>query len=96
MLKELTEPLLNRNSNISSSFTYPQKTLAGLRFDYELDNFIAISEDKLSELKSFPDELVSRYYKCEPISFWNKNCLKGIISRNKIRLQRRNYDLDLM
>lgn len=95
MRKELTEPLLTRDSTISA-FTYPQKTLTGLRFDYELDNCISTSEEKLNELNIFPDQLVCRYHKCEPISLWNKNCLKSILSRNKIRLQRRKYDLDLM
>jgi hypothetical protein len=66
-------------------------------FDYEIDKPIDPNIYKKIELtESFPDNLVEKYYKCEPISIFNRRCLKEIVSEVRIRMHRRNYDLDLV
>jgi len=66
-------------------------------FDYEIDKPIDPNIYKKIELtESFPDNLVEKYYKCEPISIFNRRCLKEIVSEGRIRMHRRNYDLDLV
>ena len=66
-------------------------------FDYEIDKPIDQNIYKKIELtESFPDNLVEKYYKCEPISIFNRRCLKEIVSEGRIRMHRRNYDLDLV
>lgn len=66
-------------------------------FDYEIDKPIDPNIFKKIEIRdSFPDNLVEKYYKCEPISIFNRRCLKEIVSEGRIRMHRRNYDLDLV
>ena len=66
-------------------------------FDYEIDKPIDSNIYKIIEIsESFPDSLVEKYYKCEPISIFNRRCLKEIVSEGRIRMHRRNYDLDLV
>ena len=66
-------------------------------FDYEIDKPIDPNiYKKIESRDSFPDNLVEKYYKCEPISIFNRRCLKEIVSEGRIRMHRRNYDLDLV
>ena len=66
-------------------------------FDYEIDKPIDPNIFKKIESRdSFHDNLVEKYYKCEPISIFNRRCLKEIVSEGRIRMHRRNYDLDLV
>lgn len=54
-------------------------------------------EEKISYcLDSFKDELAPRYYKCEPICCLKKKLFKGLVSKKKIRLINKDFDLDLM
>ena len=96
MLNQLTEPLIpDRDSSLS--FSYPQKEFSSLRFDYEIDNVLFSSnDDRIPKENSFPDELVPKYYKCEEISLCSKKILKAIISKQKIRMQKNSFDLDLV
>ena len=96
MLNQLTEPLIPSRDSIDS-FSYPQKEFSNLRFDYEIDNLsLGNDNDKIPKLDTFPDELVPKYYKCENISFCSRKFLKEIISKNKIRMQKNEFDLDLV
>ena len=66
-------------------------------FDYEIDKPIDSNIFKKIEYSdSFPDILVQKYYKCEPISIFNRRCLKEIVSEGRIRMHKRNFDLDLV
>ena len=66
-------------------------------FDYEIDKPIDPNIYKRIELSdSFPDNLVEKYYKCEPISIFNRRCLKELVSEGRIRMHKRNFDLDLV
>ena len=66
-------------------------------FDYEIDKPIDSNIfKKIESTDSFPDNLVEKYYKCEPISIFSRRCLKEIVSEGRIRMHRRNYDLDLV
>ena len=66
-------------------------------FDYEIDKPIDSNIfKKIESADSFPDNLVEKYYKCEPISIFSRRCLKEIVSEGRIRMHRRNYDLDLV
>ena len=65
-------------------------------FDYEIDKPIDTNiYKKIDYSDSFPDNLVEKYYKCEPISIFNRRCLKEIVSEGRIRMHKRNFDLDL-
>lgn len=66
-------------------------------FDYEIDKPIdANIFKKIQFSDSFPDNLVEKYYKCEPISILSRRCLKEIVSEGRIRMHKRNFDLDLV
>ena len=66
-------------------------------FDYEIDKQIDSNIfKKIESADTFPDNLVEKYYKCEPISIFSRRCLKEIVSEGRIRMHRRNYDLDLV
>ena len=66
-------------------------------FDYEIDKPIDSNIfKKLEYSDSFPDILVQKYYKCEPISIFHRRCLKEIVSEGRIRMHKRNFDLDLV
>ena len=50
-------------------------------FDYEIDKPINSSIfTKINTYNNFPDQLAEKYYKCEPISIFNRRCLKKIVS----------------
>ncbi len=49
-----------------------------------------------NNLNGFLDEFVPRFYKCEPIFCLRKKFIKKIISKKKIRLINKDFDLDLM
>ena len=66
-------------------------------FDYEIDKPINNNIfEKINYYENFPDELAEKYYKCEPISFFSRSCIKEIVSEGRIRMHRKNYDLDLV
>jgi hypothetical protein len=66
-------------------------------FDYEIDKPIDSNIfKKIESADTFPDNLVEKYYKCEPISIFSRRCLKEIVSEGRIRMHRRNFDLDLV
>ena len=66
-------------------------------FDYEIDKPIESSVfKKINISNEFPDQLAEKYYKCEPISIFSRNCLKEIVSEGRIRMHKRNFDLDLV
>ena len=66
-------------------------------FDYEIDKPIDPNiYKKINLLEHFPDKLVEKYYKCESISIFHRKCLKEIVSEGRIRMHRRNFDLDLV
>ena len=66
-------------------------------FDYEIDKPIDSSIlTKINYHNNFPDQLAEKYYKCEPISIFSRNCLKEIVSEGRIRMHKRNFDLDLV
>ena len=66
-------------------------------FDYEIDKPINPSIfTKINYHNAFPDQLAEKYYKCEPISIFSRNCLKEIVSEGRIRMHKRNFDLDLV
>lgn len=101
----LNEPLLSSASNFSFkhdalSVMNNQNELTSLQFDYQIDNpSIQTCENIIQEQQTcneFPDSLVPKYYKCTPICFCNRHFIKAIISKNKIRLQKTNFDLDLV
>ena len=66
-------------------------------FDYEIDKPIdSYIYKQIETLESFPDHLVEQYYKCEPISIFNRSCIKELVSEGRIRMNKRNFDLDLV
>ena len=82
------------------SFTEGEEKDSGVYyndFDYEIDKKIdPCIFKKIDSLEHFPDNLAEKYYKCEPISIFNRKCLKEIVSEGRIRMHKRNYDLDLV
>ena len=65
-------------------------------FDYEIDKPINSNiYSKIEYSDHFPDEIVEKFYKCEPISIFYRLCLKEIVSEGRIRMHKRNFDLDL-
>jgi hypothetical protein len=77
----------------SNSVDKKYKEALEYEYDYERD---PIKEENLNELSRFPDEFAPRFYKCEDIGICRKKWMKGLVSKNKIRLINRDYDLDLM
>ena len=66
-------------------------------FDYEIDKPIDPKIfQKINLFHIFPDNLAEKYYKCEPISVFSRNCIKEMVSEGRIRMHKRNYDLDLV
>ena len=95
-INQLTEPLLNNeNPEQEMNLNLKSKTLFDLKFDYEIDTYINNLSEKIISINSFPDNLVPPKYKCEPISCWDRKYIKSIVSKKKIRLQKKNFDLDL-
>ncbi len=48
-----------------------------------------------NNLNFYLDELAERFYKCEPIFWMKKKFIKKYISKKKIRLINKDFDLDL-
>ena len=99
MNNEVKENLIEKE-NSKSSISLIKERDSGVYyddFDYEIDKPIDTSIlTKIDNYNSFPDELAEKYYKCEPISFFSRNCLKEIVSEGRIRMHKRNFDLDLV
>ena len=96
--KELTEPLLSNyflHSESQDSITVNQSNTFNLPFDYEIDSYINNLTEKIKSIDSLPDKLVPKQYKCEPISCWDRKYIKSIVSKKKIRFQKKGFDLDL-
>ena len=55
-----------------------------------------INNKLLNNLENFSDEFAPRFYKCENVFCLKKKYIKSIISKNKIRLINKDFDLDLM
>ena len=94
----------NSNNNIYKINSFNQKKLNSISnffennffFDYEIDTYIKNKLNSIiNSLNKFPDNLVNRYYKCESIPFYYKKCIKSLVSKKKIRLQKGKFDLDL-
>lgn len=85
-----------RESLVTSCNAFNKKysVQSNYEFDYEINYYK--ENGNIDENESFCDELVPRFYKCEPIKFYRKNWIKGIVSKNKIRLINKRYDLDMM
>ena len=99
MLNEAKESLINQeNSQNNISLTTERDSGVNYKdFDYEIDNPINSSIfTKINDHNNFPDQLAEKYYKCEPISIFSRNCLKEIVSEGRIRMHKRNFDLDLV
>ena len=82
----------NSNNNIYKINSFNQKKLNSISnffennffFDYEIDTYIKNKLNSIiNSLNKFPDHLVNRYYKCEPIPFYYKKCLKSFVSKKK-------------
>ena len=83
--------------NISNNYSNINKEQYISDFDYEIDKPINNEIfEKINVYENFPDELAEKYYKCEPINFFSRSCLKEIVSEGRIRMHRNNYDLDLV
>ena len=99
MNNELSENFIEKPSSINSISLIKERD-SGVYyndFDYEIDKPIDTSIlTKISNHNNFPDQLAEKYYKCEPISFFSRNCIKEIVSEGRIRMHKRNYDLDLV
>ena len=103
MNNEVNEHLINEEENTIN--TMNRLSLTNERdsgvyyndFDYEIDKPINSSVfTKINTYNSFPDQLAEKYYKCEPISIFSRNCIKEIVSEGRIRMHKRNFDLDLV
>ena len=99
MNNEANENFIEKESSINS-ISLTKERDSGVYyndFDYEIDKPIDTSIlTKISTHNNFPDQLAEKYYKCEPISFFSRNCLKEIVSEGRIRMHKRNFDLDLV
>ena len=99
MNNELSENFLEKQTsvNIISLIKERDSGVYYNDFNYEIDKPIETSIlTKISNHNNFPDQLAEKYYKCEPISFFSTNCLKEMVSEGRIRMHKRNYDLDLV
>ncbi len=103
MNNEVNEHLINEEENTIN--TMNRLSLTNERdsgvyyndFDYEIDKPINSSIfTKINTYNNFPDQLAEKYYKCEPISIFSRNCIKEIVSEGRIRMHKRNFDLDLV
>ena len=69
--------------NISNNYSNINKEQYISDFDYEIDKPINNEIfEKINVYENFPDELAEKYYKCEPINFFSRSCLKEILKRN--------------
>ena len=101
MNNEVNEQLINEEDD---DIFYPLNTTnerdSGVYyndFDYEIDKPIDSKiYQKIKSLSIFPDKLAEKYYKCEPISIFSRNCIKEMVSEGRIRMHKRNFDLDLV
>ena len=104
-MNEKSETLLMSNDKSDK-----YKEVLNLKFDYEVNNYTLCEKDcnnlrilkKNNEKTSiigkdhFDDEIVEKFYRCKNISFYKKNWLKSLISKNKIRFTNNKFDLDLV
>ena len=84
--------------------------ILNLKFDYEVNNYSLDEKDsknislikknydkvKFFDNEKFHDEIVEKFYRCKKISIFRKNCLKSLISKQKIRFTNNKFDLDLV
>ncbi len=100
MNNEVNEHLINEEESTINRISVTTERDSGVYyndFDYEIDKPINSSIfTKINNYNNFPDELAEKYYKCEPISIFSRNCLKEIVSEGRIRMHKRNFDLDLV
>ncbi len=82
-IKEEKSFLLNQTDNLSETFSEKDSSL-------NCNQFLFNNKDK------FDDQLATRYFRSEKVSFYKKNYLKAIISRKRIRLITNEFDLDLV
>jgi hypothetical protein len=59
-------------------------------FDYEINNY------NLQEIEYLNDQLAEKFYKCETVNVLKRKWMKKLVSKNKIRLVNKQFDLDLM
>jgi hypothetical protein len=85
MEKSKRESLLATKSEIE--IKYAGKL--DLQFDYEVCQ-------KGESVNEVGDEFVDRFFKCETISYFRRQWIKKLVSKNKIRLVNNDFDLDLM
>ena len=99
MKNEVNKPLIDEENDIDPLSTIKEKD-SGIfynDFDYEIDKPIDPKIfQKINLFHIFPDNLAEKYYKCEPISIFSRNCIKEMVSEGRIRMHKRNYDLDLV
>ena len=99
MKDEVNEKLINEEEDIFQISTTNERD-SGVYyndFDYEIDKPIDSKIfQKIKSLNAFPDKLAEKYYKCEPISIFSRNCIKEMVSEGRIRMHKRNFDLDLV
>ena len=99
MKDEVKEQLINEEEDIFQLPTTNERD-SGVYyndFDYEIDKPIDSKIfQKIKSLNAFPDILAEKYYKCEPISIFSRNCIKEMVSEGRIRMHKRNFDLDLV
>ena len=100
MNNEVNEHLINEEENSTNRLSLTNERDSGVYyndFDYEIDKPINSSIfTKINKYNNFPDQLAEKYYKCEPISIFSRNCIKEIVSEGRIRMHKRNFDLDLV
>ena len=103
MYSSSTENFLSAEKNYTSkknstkNYSNPNQDLYMSDFDYEIDKPINNQIfEKINTYENFPDELAEKYYKCQPISFFARSCIKEVVSEGRIRMHRNNYDLDLV
>ncbi len=72
---------------------YKYKDLINKDFDYEKNVY---KENENINSNKFDDSLASRYYLCENICFMKRNLIKGLVSKKKIRMINKDFDLDLV
>ena len=99
MKDEVKEQLINEEEDIFQLPTTNERD-SGVYyndFDYEIDKPIDSKiYQKIKSLSIFPDKLAEKYYKCEPIKILSRNCIKEMVSEGRIRMHKRNFDLDLV
>lgn len=86
----MRESLIKCNSDMNKLYS----KLSVYQFDYEVNTYQENGTEERNDV--FCDDLAPRFYKCEKIGFFQRKWLKSLVSKNKIRLINKQYDLDLM